>query len=343
MPSLLKKHARGVVLGLLVALAPGSAQAEPVRDVRGDQTVDYWSRYGRVELEADRILYRPGQDIPIRFRIRNVGYSVIRVYPHIGPGKTYQFMLLDSQGREQTQRFNAASYNNREHGERAVVDQEGDPIKEVILHPGETLEKVIFLNDFYRLTPGSEYRLVGYFYPDQRFEYFVRSENNLVLRIDQERSDPFLRPEVQSLRPDGAPVISPEETVYLFLSAEMRRNWPNYLKYLDLRKFITAYDRFAGRFATASVREQPVILDDFARYLTGNPADELRRFRITATEPERDRSGEVIANGRNFVTVEAVRIGGGYTARYEYRYTLEPSSDSPGMWKIVYVEARLVR
>jgi hypothetical protein len=143
---------------------------------------------------------------------------------------------------------------------------------------------------------------------------------------------------------DTTPAISPEETIYLFLSAEMRQNWKNYLKYVELSKYITAYDRYATRYVQSGVQERSGVLREFATYLTGNPADRLVRFKITEAEPERDAGGRILPDGRHFVKVLATRDSDGFILQYEYTYTLEQGRGrSEGFWKVVYVEARLIR
>ncbi|MCR9145342.1 MAG: hypothetical protein NXI24_24090 [bacterium] len=328
---------------LLLALS-APAGAETRRDMRGDESIDYWTRYGQVQLEFDRVRFRLGEDIPLKFRVRNVGYQVIRIYPSSRPISTYRFLVTDRQGRELPVRFNARSYNAREHGTRTVVDLQGDLTKEVILHPGETFEKTFYLNDFYELKPGAEYRVSAYFFPDQRFEYFVRSGDMSRIRIDSRKSAPA--PLLRDDEPGsaGRPQISPEETIFLFLSAEMRQNWKNYLKYLELPRYITAYDRYASRYVQSGSQQRAEVLREFATYLTGNPADRLVRFKVTGVEPERDSAGRIIADGRSFVKVLGVRDSDGFVLQYEYTYTLEPGRDEDrGFWKIVYVEARLIR
>lgn len=329
---------------LIAAVLNIPLSAETSRDMRGDESVNYWSRYGQVNLDFERVQFRAGDDIPLKFRVRNVGYQVIRIYPSSRPSSTYRFLVTDRQGRELPVRFNARSYNAREHGTQTVVDLQGDLTKEVILHPGETLEKTFYLNDFYDLTPGAEYRVSAYFYPDQRFEYFVRSGDMSRIRIHARKSAPapLLRDDEPGT--EDRPQISPEETIFLFLSAEMRQNWKNYLKYLELPRYVTAYDRYASRYVQSGSQERAGILREFATYLTGNPADRLVRFKVTGVEPERDSGGHILPDGRAFVKVLGVRDSDGFVLQYEYTYTLEPGRDqSRGFWKIVYVEARLIR
>ena len=332
--------------GLLLFTASGlwgqRMGVDPRRDVRGVPTINQFSRYGEATLKFRKTLYEPGEKIPVTFRIRNRGYTTIRIYPSLRPNRSFQFLVTDRNGREVPLRFNSAAHQRREHGRR-TVNHLGEAVKEVILHPGESFQKVIFLNDFYQLEPGRRYRIRGYFYPDARNGFFVRTVNMSLLRIARNRELNYRTRGSQDFFRDSLPAISPEETVFLFLSAEMRRNWRNYMKYLDLRKYIMAYDRFASKYAAASQLEKPILLRRFERFLTGEPADRLKSFRITKKEFDRSENGEIIPGGRAYITVRAERRNESFSLFYNYRFVLEHSRVREGFWKIVYVTAEIVR
>lgn len=328
-------------MSLSMSVAGGALFAD-ARDVRGDATVNDWSRYTRFQIDLDRTRFAPGEDIPVRFRVANTGYNIVRVFPSLENGKTFQFLLTDRAGHEIPLRFSPARV--REEGDRPMRDLNGEPVKEIVLHPGETFEKVIFLNDYFALTPGTEYRISGYCYPDARYNFFVRSVNTAQIRIDRNRDDLYHNRHSQDMNVDSGIGLSPEETVYLFLSAEIQGNWANYLKYLELRKYIRSYDRFASRFARSNDSERPAILREFAGYLTSLPSDRLKKFRILKMDRERTPDGELLEGGRAFVTVQAERETRGSRVRYEYLYTLEPGSESASdFWKIIDVSARVIR
>jgi len=211
------------------------------------------------------------------------------------------------------------------------------------MHPGESFQKTLCLNNYYRFIPGTEYRVVGYFYPDFRRRFFVRTSNIERFRIDINREKYYRSHGEKNFYRDVVPALSPEETVYLFLSAELKKNWNNYMKYLNMRKFITAYDRFASKYTVASEREKPVILREFEKFLTGQPADRLISFQIIKKEFDRSDSGEIKVNGRAYVTVRAKRQSMGFSIVYHYRYVLERVRERYGFWKIVHVTAKIIR
>ncbi len=329
----------GSVAFAMAVVAWGTRVRAQERDSRGDPTTNAFSRYGRAELEVPRTAYRPGDAIWVTFRIRNRGYQTIRIFPAREANTSFQFLLTDRHDREVPMRAAGAGRESAE----PTVDIAGDEVKEVILHPGESFTRRIRLDRLYELKPGGEYRVVGYFYPDPRRTFFVRTANTAKLRLDRAR-DPLRRAVLpEEFFNDSIPEISPEETVYLFLSAEIKKNWPGYLKYLDLRKFILAYDRFASRYAAAPEHTKPQVLREFQRFLTSGPTDRLHYFKIVKKEFDRTEEGETMDEGRVHVTVRAERRTRGYSVLYNYRYTLERDRRRAGFWRIVYVTAGVVR
>ncbi len=331
-PSILAAFRLATAVAILLSailMAPGSVFAERTTNARGDESINTVRRYTTVDLHVEHYRFEPGKSIVLKFQIKNSGYQTIRIYPFEPAEKTYQFEVLDSSGYE----LRPVSYQDsgRDMERKAVVNLSGQHVREIILQPGESFEKTIDLSNYYDFKPGQTYRITGYFFPDARHNVFLRSRDSVELHINDRKSKyMFDRPELEEEQAG----LSPEETVYLFLSAEMRRNWKNYLKYLDLGRYITSYDRFSGRYASAAPPDRRRILQEFSRYLTADPTDRLRRFKITGT-----RRTEVA--DRAEVTVEALRMSGGYRVAYEYTYTLE-RSEREGFWKIIHVVARVL-
>ncbi len=317
--------------------------AETKLDPRGERSINYWSRYGAVRLESERIRFHENEQIKIAVKVQNRGYQNIRIYPFSLYQKTFQLFVTDKQGREVPQQFNEDSYNNREKGD-LIVHLQGEAKKEIILSPQESFEKILYVNDFYQLQADKEYRLWLYFHPDQsRNNFFVRSENMIRLHIVSNNQIQRRNEMYQQQTSQKNLGLSPEETLYLFLSAEVQKKWSNYIKYIDLKKFIHSYPHYASRYAQVQTAEKrSLVLEDFSQFLTQSPADQLIRFKITDSEPERNANGKIIVNGnRYFVTASGTREALGSIARYEYNYTLE--AQPYGFWKIIYVEAKLIR
>ncbi len=320
-------------------------------DVFGKPTINNWSSSSSVRLEAEKILYQKNEDIAIRVKILNKGYKTVRIYPSPLPNQSFQFFLNDRYGREVKQEFDLASWENRVKGAK-VINFQSQEEKEIILSPGEGFEKTIYLNDFYNLQANQEYRIWIYFSPGKwrgvgswgksqdrgQSNLFVRSENSLSVRVGKGKTSRGLH---TFLKQQKNLTITPEETVYLFLSAEKQKKWINYLKYIDLGKYITSYNSYAIRFTNANRIDRDIILKEFSEFLTKDPAEKLTYFRILRSDPEKDKNGNMVPNGRYFVKVLGTRGNRDYLARYEYKYILEAQSE--GLWKIIYVEAKFVR
>ncbi|MCB1138727.1 MAG: hypothetical protein KDK23_08225 [Leptospiraceae bacterium] len=314
----------------VLLILPVSIGAERTTNARGDDSINTVRRYTTIDLHLEQYRFEPGKPIKLKFKVRNSGYRTIRIYPFEPAEKTYQFEVLDSRGYE-LKPVRPADPTLKDHERKTVVNLSGQQVREIILQPGESFERVIDLHEHYEFQPGQTYRITGYFFPDARHNIFLRSRDSVELHINERKSQYlFQRPELET--EDAG--LSPEETVYLFLSAEMRRNWKNYLKYLDLTRYITSYDRFSGRYASAAAPDRKRILQEFSRYLTADPTDRLKRFRITGSRTLQD-------TGRAEVTVEALRMSGGYRVAYEYTYTLE-RAEQEGFWKIIHVVARVL-
>ncbi len=362
--------AAGLAVLVCFLLLPAFSWAEVERDIRGNATVDYWSRYGAFRFTIQQIRYNRNENIPVTVQVTNRGYRPIRIYPSAIAGRTFRFLLLDREGRE-IEPHTLPKTSAREKSDVAVVNLQGEEIKEIILAAGESFEKRLYLHDYYDLEPGREYRLSLYFYPDQRFNYFVRSTNTEKIYIEKAVAvgPPAALPSI------GKAVPTAEEIVYLFLSAEVQQKWENYFKYLNLRKYIAAYNNFSVQYREADEQQKEFVLQKFADYLRKNPGDRLRRFRILGSTVERepikrelmqreavlreavpgksvpgeavkgdsikrDLARDVARRERAFVRALGLREQGGYRARYRYTYTLERKKEQ-GNWKIVYVNAQL--
>ena len=336
------KYLKNILITGLILFGSLTLQGDPVLDVRGTPTINNFSRYARTSIHLRKTLFEPGEPIPIRFRIRNRGYTTMRLFPSFDTLKSFQFLITDKAGREIHALVGSEIGNSRERGE-PVTNMQGQLVKEIILHPGESFEKNIDLSGIYNFKPGQEYRIVGYFYPDYRNGYFVRTANLSRIRLSAKRESEFHTRTARGGMEERLPGLAPEEIVYLFLSAEKRRNWSNYLKYLNLRKFIQSYDRFASRFIMASRLEKPVILREFEKYLIGEPADRLKSFQITGKEFARTGAGEIKSRDRVQVKVRVERQSKGYQILYNYVYSLERVRDRPGFWKIIYVTVNIIK
>ncbi len=316
---------RIVVRFFLLCLFPSWLFAEVDTDPRGDRNINDVNRNIRVQLQLDRTVFRQGEPIVVRFRITNAGHRTVRIYPFSPEERSFQFEVLDRNGREIADDPGRRFDPNDDVLENYQVDLAGNRTREIQLQPGETFERRVYLNRHYNLKPG-EYRISGFFYPDARHDVILRTRNRLRLRIEKDVS-PFVYDEVKATAYGSGP--DAEETVYLFLSAEMMGKTEKFLKYVDLSKFILSYDMFARQYLRASKQQQENVLRRFADYLKSGPTDPLRRFRILRSVEQ--------AENRMRVDVLALRSSGSYRVEYLYNYYLDRAPD--GTWKITSVVA----
>ncbi|EHQ04771.1 hypothetical protein Lepil_0060 [Leptonema illini DSM 21528] len=313
------------ILMLLAGFLPTLLMAEVDTDARGDRNVNDVNRNIKVNLWLEKTVFKEDEPIAILFRITNAGHRTVRLYPFTPEERSFQFEVLDRNGRElgddPARRFDPDDDVLENH----PVDLAGDRTREIQLQPGETFERRLYLDRHYDLKPG-EYRVSGLFLPDARHDIMLRTVNRLKLRIEK-RTSPFVYDEAENTAVEAGP--DAEETVYLFLSAEMAGKTEKYLKYVDLRKFILSYDMFARQYLRSSKQQQEVVLQRFAEYLKSGPTDPLRRFRIlrgVQETPDRMR-----------VDVLALRSSGSYRVEYMYNYYLDRAPGS--QWKITSVVA----
>lgn len=325
MPALRPQHA---LIALMLVLG-GAVSAESDTDPRGDRTVNDVGRNVRVDVRLSRTVFSEGESVPVLFRVTNGGHRTVRIYPFSPEETTFRFELLDSKGKEIEENPDLRFDPNDDVVENR---REKDRAREIVLEPGETYERRIYLDRHYDLRPG-EYRLSGFFLPDARHDILLRSINRLRLRIEKKVS-PFSFEGDEEAQATTGPDAA--ETVYLFLSAELSGNMKNYFKYLDLRRYVLSYELYAREYLRAPAREREVVLQRFAEYLKSSPADPLRKFQILRTVKE--------GPDRARVDVSAVRSAGGYRSDYTYNFLLERETTGSGGgggggWKIISVVA----
>lgn len=293
---------------------------------RGDRNVNDVSRNIKVDLRLSKTVYFEDEPISVTFKISNQGHRTVRLYPFNPESRSFQFEVLDQKGRELSSDETRYYDENDDVSENQIVDFAGDRTREIQLQPGESFERRIYLDRHYKLNAGS-YRISGFFLPDARHDVLLRTLNRVELRIEEKKSRFLFEEKIDNLATSSTP--DAEETVYLFLSAEMLGKTEYYLKYIDLRKYILSYDMYARQYVRASKQKQEEVLHRFADYLKAGSADPLRRFRILRSIPETEN--------RYRVDVTALRSNGNYRVEYIYNYYLD--KDQSGAWRISSVVA----
>ena len=358
------------ILALLCLCTNLTAREAWEYDVRGERTQNYWSYKARVSIELPKSIYALGEDIPLHIKIRNHGDRVLRFYVSTSPEEelsSFEPFLVNVRGKKiQAHPKTPGSYrapSRAFQAKRQVIHNLALESKELILAPEESFEKTIYLNDYYHLRDGINYRGWAYFYPNkaQKRAFFVRSQNSFAFRIDSRKKKAIL--ESDASEKASRLSLSPQETVLLFLSAEMEEDWGNYFKFLELEKYILAYPYYAVLYAQSTVASRTAVLQKFRSFLK-NPIGVLQDYRIMrenylgSTPPEQRYPKRLPENSSYLgprrhrpkfatVTLEATRAVNNSPIHYRYSYTLqamkETNSREPFLWKITFVNVEVIK
>lgn len=303
-----------------------SIQSQSFRNVHGSFTIDDIQKGISFEIFLDRNLYEESEIIPIHFKVKNIGYETFRFYLQQDYKKSFVLEILNERGENieselkiaYTKEFDLSSIQKNR-----VEDLEGNPVKEILLHPEEEFIKTYYIKGI----PKGNYTLIGYFKPipfDPKYEKHLRfiSKNSFQIFIQKEKSVYKFEDEIE-LQKEAIP--TPEETVNLFLMAEYHKNWDNYLKYIELQEFISSYEFFSNQYENSNPKEKQNVLNQFKKFLTNQNIDPILGFKIKKVEYlERDQAK---------VFVEVKRGTFNYKVLYLYEYFLKKKQ----VWKITGV------
>jgi hypothetical protein len=312
-------------------------------DAKGNYTVNEWSSSGQLLLGIDKNSFGFNEDIQIYFLIKNRGNRIISIFPSEVPLRSFKLVIKDEKNKSVPLKSNISDggpyYKGRFlQAEKLNSYQREENRREIVLYPGESYKKRLNIRDFFEIQGGKSYFIKGYFYPDINRNPLVFSSSGNVLKfyLDYERghftaavSDPVAEYEEVS----AIPYISPEETIYLFLTAEFKRNWSAYLKFIDFEEFIRAFDNYAQEYIKASYQDRPIVLSRFKKFLTREQIYPLKRFKILGTK-------EILKGRLVNVTVDIERDKNRFPLKYIYEYQLE-KHPGHGFWKITYLTVKL--
>ncbi len=346
---------KAFILSSIVLISQFALYSFPDRDARGSYTENFTHLQVKATISLPSVSYQEGRDIPLEFKIFNQGKEIVRIFPAINTKDSFQFQIRDQENnlieeieetipkpwdpRNQKDLFQA----RRNH----IENSKGDASKEIALAPGESFSYRILLNEKYRLTPGRKYSIIGYFYPNvteskknlllsgtesEGKNVFLRTENSISFFYEKRRNE-----KIESGIPDvymESGGISPEETVFLFLGAEMKKNWGNYFKWIEFSDFILAYDSFSSEYIDANPRDRESVVEEFKKYLITLPSGKLKSFKVVGVDSKNSLETRV--------RVYAERSEERIPTRYEYEYNLRKASEGlASNWKIHGVVARI--
>jgi hypothetical protein len=124
-------------------------------------------------------------------------------------------------------------------------------------------------------------------------------------------------------------IITPRETVLLYLTAEKEKDWDNYFKYIKKDSLIAAFPDFVKLYNTSDDLEKLKVLEDFSIYLMKERPDYILDFKVL--------NERVIIDGKvAYVNAFIKRYMQVSPLRYECKYTLEKKGD---YWLVTYFDA----
>lgn len=311
---------------LLGTLFTQSLLAFPDRDARGERVDNFVGLQSKISLNLTKRSYEAGERIPLTFTVTNTGKEVVRIFPSFDFRYSFQIIVKDGNDRILTPIEDPEFPDPILKRRTTIVNLVGDENKEISLHRNESFSKTIYLDEHYQFLPDQSFYITGYFYPNYTEDKsaFLRSQNTvgfLFQNAKQVRKDSVGRQITES----GG--LSPEEIIFLFLGAEMKKRWEYHFKWIDFSEYILAYDRYSSAYAEASVGERETIIEDFKEYLTESPSGVLKYFKVMSVDYPSKRDARV--------QVYVERMMGRFKTRYEYIYTLRQEEGSRvGFWQI---------
>ncbi len=283
----------------------------------------------RVFIRMDKANFFSDEEVTVKICIKNESErkNYFEVYDtserESGKYTSFQPVVYDMKGREAD---NIVPYRAENKNINDVI--KNLDIRMVELAPGEIFVHSLNLKDIYSLKLNTLYRLQGLVCTSIEEGMKIKSDNELTFKIIEEKRS-HKPSEIDAIQR----IIAPKEVISLTLTAEKNKDWDNYIKYINIEKYIYAFPEFVQMYEHANFEDKSRIEKDFVSHLTRDRDDFLLSYNIIKQEIE---SNKKIA----YVDVETSRFGVQWTSRYRYRYTLEQYKN---MWLITDLEATVIK
>ncbi|BDA78980.1 hypothetical protein LPTSP3_g19100 [Leptospira kobayashii] len=315
------------LVGFLILSFTSSLFAIPDRDARGERVENFVALQSKIKVSLAKRNFTEGERIPLQYSIQNTGKEVVRIFPAGDFRYSFQIIIKDEDDRLVAPLEDPEFHDPILKRRTTVVNLVGDENKEIALHRNESFSKIIYLDEYYSFLPGKKYFITGYFYPNytEDKDSFLRSENTSSFLLEKSNKERNFTPLAQNLGETG--FVTPEETIFLFLGSEMKKNWESHFKWIDFSEYILNYDRFSTVYAESHASDKDAIVEEFKRYLTESPSGKLKYFKVLSVDyPSKN-------DARVQVYVE--RMIGRFKTRYEYSYSLKKDEGNRvGYWQI---------
>ena len=151
-------------------------------DVRGNRNENFLELQGKASISLNKMAFSPGEEIHLDFTIKNYGEEVIRFYPTTANLKSFQFVINDENDESLSPKDQLKKEDKKLKRRNRIVNLEGDVVKEILIHKGESFTKRFNLSEFYEFEQGKKYYVTGYFYPNYLEDdtTFLKTENHSI-------------------------------------------------------------------------------------------------------------------------------------------------------------------
>ena len=280
----------------------------------------------------------------IHLRVQNEGEYPVTLYMDKNYFKNFTIVARGSRGRRLPLKDTFFRKRYEKPGDPFFTNFTGTEYaaRAIIIQPNETLERELILQGIAEVKKEGSTReklqIQAFFYPnpEQTPHFFIRSSNQIMIYIDDPLDHEELQPDFNV--PTDTPFsLTPQEVVYLTLSAEYSGDWSNYFKYLSIADLIKDYPEYAKRYMSSQKKGKISALNDFRAYLRDNRLRRLTHFKIIRNN-KRSLSGER-SDSIAFVHVKASRVIEGFQRKFLYTYYL---TKSQALWKITGIESQLL-
>lgn len=281
----------------------------------------------RVFIKLDKRIYYTNEEIVIKVFVKNISSSKAYFYKYDSTRTTpsdyttFQPIIVDKKGNDvktivEYQLANKQIQDHLPNLEKRLVE----------LGPGESQVFPINLSSLFQFATNNQYRLIVNFFPDCAQPSVVKSANDLSFKIIESRHTNTIS-KLAGINRE----IAPKEVVRLVLSAEKEHDWNNYIKFINVEKFISVYPDFINKYQYADANDKSSVEHAFIQYLTTIRDNGILDFQIQSEE---------YSDNNAYVDVIVDRFGIRKTNRYRYRFTLEKYSN---LWLITDLEATILK
>ncbi len=303
----------------------------------------------KVYLKMDKLKFQESEDIILHINIKNLSgernsFTAYDRDDFRGMSyTTFQPVVYDMSGRMAEL---IVPYKMQNKSIEQILPDLLD--RNIELGPNETFTHTVNLAKFFKLSPGIKYRVRGLFYPDIKSELMIKGDNELIFKLDNDRSFVNIRSGMVEKTEDRSysREIAPSEIITLALNAEKNNDWERLRKYIFIEKLISSYSRYVRIYDQSDSAGRKEIEDDFIKFLSRDRHDYIVDFKIIK-EFKDDK------NNKAFVEALVERSGYKKADRFKYIYTLEKKeftekytnkkSYEQNLWLITNVDAVIMK